>query len=185
MWFPMMIPSLPASFLALSGSGAGPASEVRAAFATLDRAQQRLLDAVVFEGQSCARIAQSIGAAAPEVRQRVGEAMLALRARMSSVASGSVASGSVASGSSGSGVVDGDRGGAVAAMLVLRALGALDPDETELVDMMLLHQPALQRAYDDDCALVAELCLAMPRVAPAPSVLARLGGSIDDDLAAN
>jgi hypothetical protein len=171
MWFPMMTPGLPASFLAPSGAGAGPASEVRAAFATLDRAQQRLLDAVVFEGQSCARIAQSIGAAAPEVRQRVGEAMLALRAR--------------ASAAPGSGVVDGDRGGAVAAMLVLRALGALDPDETELVDMMLLHQPALQRAYDDDCALVAELCLAMPRVAPAPSVLARLGGSIDDDLAAN
>ncbi|HEX4422141.1 MAG TPA: hypothetical protein VH165_29720 [Kofleriaceae bacterium] len=173
-----MTPGLPASFLAPSASG--PASEVRAAFATLERAQQRLLDAVVFEGQSCARIAQSIGAAAPEVRQRVGEAMLALRARMPGAAASSGSAGAA-----GSGVVDGDRGGAVAAMLVLRALGALDPDETELVDMMLLHQPALQRAYDDDCALVAELCLAMPRVAPAPSVLARLGGSIDDDLDAN
>jgi hypothetical protein len=44
-------------------------------------------------------------------------------------------------------VRDADRGGAVAAMLVLRALDALDADEAELVDVMLEHQPALQRSY--------------------------------------
>jgi hypothetical protein len=70
-------------------------------------------------------------------------------------------------------------------MLALRALDALDPDEAELVDMMLLHQPALQRAYEDHLALVGELCTMVPRIAPSPSILARLTCAIGDDSAAN
>jgi hypothetical protein len=161
--FPMMNPATPASWT----PPVGAVSQVRVAFATLDRAQQRLLDAVVFDGQSCARIAQSLGASATELRQRVGAAMLALHAQLAPAA------------------VDRDRGGAVAAMLVLRALDALDPDEAELIDVMLLHQPALQRSYDDYRALVAALCTMVPRSSPPPGVLARLRDAIGDDRAAN
>jgi hypothetical protein len=64
---------------------------------------------------------------------------------------------------------------------VLRALDALDPDEAELIDVMLLHQPALQRAYDDYQSLVGALCTMVPRAAPTPSVLARLCNAIGDD----
>jgi hypothetical protein len=71
-------------------------------------------------------------------------------------------------------------GGAVAAMLVLRALDALDPDETELIDVMLLHQPALQRTYAGYEDLVGALCALAPQIAPAARVLARLCDTIDD-----
>lgn len=151
---------------------------VRAAFATLDRTQQRLLESMVFDGHSCTRLAHSLGASATSIRQQAGAAMLALH---EALAAPREARG-------------GDRGGAVAAMLALRAvavmlalraLGALDPDEAELIDAMLLHQPALQRAYEDHLALVGELCTMVPRTAPSPSVLARLGCAIGDDGAAN
>jgi len=65
-------------------------------------------------------------------------------------------------------------------MLVLRALDVLDPDEAELVDVMLTHQPVLQRSYDEYCDLVGELCMTVRRIAPSPSVWARLCASIDD-----
>jgi hypothetical protein len=71
-------------------------------------------------------------------------------------------------------------GGAVAAMLVLRALDALDPDEAALIDVMLLHQPALQRSYAGYEELVGELCALVPRITPAARVLARLSDTIDD-----
>jgi hypothetical protein len=142
---------------------------VRAAFATLDRTGQQLLASMVFDGHSCTRLAQALGASATFVRQQAGAAMLALH---EALAAPREAGG-------------GDRGGAVAVMLALRALDALDPDEAELVDMMLLHQPALQRAYDDHLALVGELCTMVPRTAPSPSVLARLCCAIGDDSAAN
>lgn len=165
--FPMMNPAAAITWAA----PVGPVSPVRAAFATLDRAQQRLLDAVVLEGRSCAGIARSIGASATDIRERVGAAMLALHVQLAPADVDVDA--------------DRDRGGAVAAMLVLRALDALDPDEAELIDVMLLHQPTLQRAYDDYQALVGALCTMVPRAAPTPSVLARLRDAIGDDLGTN
>jgi len=138
---------------------------VRAAFATLDQSAQRLLEAMLFDGQSCTRIAQSIGGSVTGVRRRAGAAMLELHAALA--------------------VGDGDRGGAVAAMLGLRALDALDPDEAELVDVMLAHQPALQQAYAGYRELVGELCAMAPRIAPSPCALARLCAAIDDDSAMN
>lgn len=133
---------------------------VGAAFAALDRTAQRLLEAMLFDGHSCTRIAQSIGGSVAEVRRRAGAAMLELHAALN--------------------VSNGDRGGAVAAMLVLRALDVLDADEAELVDVMLAHQPVLQRSYDEYCDLVGELCMTVRRTAPSPSVLARLCAAIDD-----
>jgi hypothetical protein len=141
---------------------------VRAAFATLERTQQRLLEAMVFDGHSCTRLAQSLGASATSVRQQAGAAMLALHDAIAAPRE-----------------ARGERGGAVAVMLALRALDALDPDEAELVDVMLLHHPALQRAYDDHVAVVGELCTMVPRTAPSPGALARLGRALDDDSAAN
>jgi len=140
-------------------------SPVRAAFAALDRTAQRMLEAMLFEGHSCTRIAWSIGGSVAEVRRRAGAAMLELHAALN--------------------VSDGDRGGAVAAMLVLRALDTLDPDEAELVDVMLAHQPALQRSYDEYRDLVGELCMIVPvaRITPSPSVWARLCAAIDDSAA--
>ena len=129
-----------------------------AAFATLDRMAQQLLAAMLFDGQRCTQIAQSIGGSATEVRRRAGAAMLALHAAPT--------------------VTDGDRGGAVAAMLALRALDALDPDEAEAVDGMLRHQPALQRSYDGYRELVGVLCTMVPRVTPSPSVLTRLRSAV-------
>jgi hypothetical protein len=138
---------------------------VRAAFATLDRPARRLVEAMVFDGQSCARIAEATGDPVACVRRRAGAALLALHAALTER--------------------DADRGGAVAAMLVLRALDALDPDEAELVDVMLDHQPALQRAYAGYRELVGALCTMVPRIAPPPCALARLCQEIGDDPAAN
>lgn len=134
---------------------------IRAAFATLDRPAQRLLEAMLFDGQSCTQIAQAIGASVTDVRRRAGAAMLELHAMRT--------------------VRDADRGGAVAAMLVLRALDALDADEAELVDAILEHQPALQRSYAEYRELVGELCLMVPQIAPPPCVLARLCAGVGDD----
>jgi len=136
---------------------------VRAAFAALAPGQQRLLEALVFDGETCTRIAQVTGGSATEVRQRAGAALLELRAALA----------------------PGAPGGAVATMLVLRALDALDPDEDELVDLMLLHQPTLQRTYEDYLELVGELCLLAPRTAPSGDALARLRAALDDDGATN
>lgn len=151
----------------LSNAGTAPAPiRTRAAFATLDRTQQRLIDAVLFDGRSCTEIAQAIGAPALEIRSQVSAAMQALRVQLEAHDE------------------HGDRGGiagAVAGMLVLRALDVLDADEAELVDAMIAHQPALQGVHADDCELVGALCALAPRVAPPPCVLARLEGSLDDD----
>lgn len=136
-------------------------SQVGVAFAALDRRQQRLLEAIVFEGASCTQLARATGRAALEVRAEIGTAMLALSTQLTPGARGD--------------------GGAVTTMLVLRALDALDPDEAELIDVMLLHQPALQRSYAVCEDVVAELCLLVPRIAPAPRVLARLSELLDDD----
>jgi hypothetical protein len=138
----------------------------RAAFATLDRGQQRLLESLLFDGQTCTQIAHALGTAATDVRSRAGAAILELHAASTARDAGC------------------DRG-AVATMLALRALDALDPDEAELIDVMLDHQPAHLRAYAEYCALVGELCTMVPRIAPPPGVLARLLGAIGDDTAAN
>lgn len=134
---------------------------VRAAFARLDPPARRLVEAMVFDGQSCARIAQGTGDSVANVRRRAGAAMLALHAALTER--------------------NEHRGGAVAAMLVLHALDALDPDEAELVDVMLEHQSALQRAYAGYRDLVGGLCAMVPRIAPPPCALARLCREIGDD----
>lgn len=152
----MMNPAPPATWSPPGSS----TSRARAAFATLERRHQRLLEAVVFEGASCTQLARSIGATATDVRHALGTAMLAVYAQLAPP--------------------DRVDGGAVAAMLVLRALDALDPDETALIDVMLLHQPALQRTYAGYEDLVGELCALAPRIAPAARVLARLSDTIDD-----
>jgi hypothetical protein len=136
-------------------------SSTRVAFATLARAQQRLLEAVVFEGASCTQLARAVGATATDIRHEIGTAMLALYAQLAPP--------------------DHVDGGAVAAMLVLRALDALDPDETELIDVMLLHRPELQRAYAGYEDLVGELCTLVPRITPSPRTLAQLCDVIDDN----
>jgi hypothetical protein len=157
----MMNPPIPAPWTA---TAAAPPS-IRAAFATLDRPAQRLLEAMLFDGQSCTRIAQSIGGSVTDVRRRAGAAMLELHAMVTAR--------------------DVARGGAVAVMLVLRALDALDPDEAELVDVMLEHQPALQQSYAEYRDLVGELCTMVPQIAPPPCILARLCAEAGDDRAAN
>lgn len=153
-------PSAPPSI-----SPATETASVQAAFAALPRGQQRLLEALLFDGESCTRIAQATGASPTDVRERAGAAMLELHAAMAPR--------------------DRDRGGAVAAMLVLRALDALDPDEVELVDVVLLHQPGLQRVYEGYLALVGELCALAVAATPAAGLLARLRASVDDDCATN
>jgi len=140
-------------------------SSIRAAFATLDRPAQRLLEAMLFDGQSCTRIAQAIGGSVADVRRRAGAAMLELHVMRAGR--------------------DAERGGAVAAMLVVRALDALDADEAELMDAMLELQPALQRSYAEYRELVGELCLMVQQIAPSPCVLARLCAGVGDDRAAN
>ncbi|HEY0484497.1 MAG TPA: hypothetical protein VGD37_43550 [Kofleriaceae bacterium] len=138
-------------------------SPVRAAFAALAPADQRLLDAVLFDGQSCTDLARSLGIPAADVRRRLGAAMRSLHA-----------------------VPPGEPGGAAtAAMLALHALDALDADEAALVDAMLAHQPALQRAHAGYRDLVAELCLITPPLAPSPRVASRLLGALGDDTTAN
>jgi hypothetical protein len=162
----------PAAFTSWSAP-AGSRTLARAAFAALGRAEQRLLEAIVFEGRRCSEIATAIGGTAAEVRGRAASALDALRGELL--------------GSTGERreLGTGDLGGAVAAMLALRALDALDPDEAALIDAMLAHQPAMQRAYADHEAVVAALCATVPRIAPAAEVLARLGRSIGDDRASN
>jgi hypothetical protein len=157
----MMNPPIPAPWT----TSVATSLSIRAAFATLDRPAQRLLEAMLFDGQSCTRIAQAIGGSASDVRGRAGAAMLELHALRTAR--------------------EVDRGGAVAVMLVLRALEALDPDEAELVDVMLDHQPALQRSYAEYRELVGELCLMVPQIAPSPCALARLRAEVGDDHAAN
>jgi hypothetical protein len=157
-----------------------PATETtlaRSAFATLDPAQQRLIDAVLFDGRRCTQIAQAIGAPAGEIRSRVGAALRELRVQL---APGDGAGGDGVRHREG-GSAQGDAADAVAGMLVLRALDALDADEAALVDAMLVHQPALQPTYAGDRDLVAALCAVVPHIAPPSSVLARLRGSIDGD----
>jgi len=140
---------------------ASATTSTRAAFETLARRQQRLLEAVVFEGATCTQLARASGATATDIRHELGATMLALYAQLAPA--------------------DRAEGGAVAAMLVLRALDALDPDETELIDVMLLHRPELQRIYAGYEDLVGELCACVPRITPAPRVLAQLTDAIDDD----
>lgn len=160
----MMNPAFPA----LWTPPAPATSPARVAFATLDAWRQRMLESVLFDGWSCTELARSLGAAATEIRSEVSAAMGELRAAL-------------AVPDDGGGRDHG--GGAVAAMLVLRALDALDPDEAALVDAMLAHQPALQRAHAEDCELVGELCRMVPPVPPAPDAFARLCRAIDGDLA--
>jgi hypothetical protein len=150
---------------------AGSAAVVRATFASLDRGTQRLVEALLFDGDSCARIAAVLGAPAIDVRARAGEAMLALQRALAP---------------------RGIEHGAVAAMFMLRALDALDADENELIDTMLLHRPELQRSYDACCELIGELCTMVPRVTPVAGVLARISSEIAavaiddfDDVTAN
>jgi hypothetical protein len=139
-----------------------PAAPARGAFAAvaalagpLGRADQRLLEAALFDGHRCTELARSLGVAAADVRRRLGMAMLALHGALTGSAPAA----------SGPGEPD---GGAVAAMLALHALDALDPDEAALVDAMLAYQPALQRVHAGYCELVGELCLMVARIEPPP-----------------
>jgi hypothetical protein len=131
-------------------TAAPPAATARTAFAKLatplGRADERLLEAALFDGHGCTELARCLGVEAAAVRRRLGAAMLALH-----------------------GALIGEPGeGAVAALLALHALDALDPDEAALVDTMLAHQPALRHIHDGYCELVGELCLRVARVAPPP-----------------
>jgi hypothetical protein len=156
----MMIPATHAS------STAAPASSsVHRAFAALDRTDQRLLEAVLFDGRTCVQLARVAGVAPSEIRWRVGAAMLELHAVQ---------------------IGDGETDhGAVAAMLALRALDALDPDEAALVDVVLEHQPAALCHYAACCELVGELSTMVPALAPPRGVFARLLCASGDDSAVN
>src|SRR5688572_16931200 len=92
-------------------------ASVLGAFARLDGADQRLVEAALFDGWTCAEIARSTGAAPSEIRRRIGAAMQELHAVQ----------------------MPGDEGryAAVAALLALRALDALDADEAAIIDAML------------------------------------------------
>jgi hypothetical protein len=145
----------------------------RAAFATLDRSEQQLLAAVLFDGLRCTQIARAMGVPASDIRLCVSEAMYALHAELTAPYCDCADDGA------------GDGGGAVDSMLALRALDALDPDETELVDALLVHQPALQRLYVEHCAVVGELCMMVLEASPAPGTWQRLQAATEDELAIN
>lgn len=146
-------PSPRASMLPPAAPAVGAFAAVAALAGPLGRADQRLLEAALFDGHSCSELARALGVEAADVRRRLGMAMLALHGALI-----------------GSGAPDapGPGGGATAAMLALHALDALDPDEAALVDAMLAHQPALQRVHAGYCELVGELCLMVARVEPPP-----------------
>ena len=137
-------------------------SSVQRAFSGLDRADQRLVEAALFGG-TCVEIAQSTGVAPSEIRWRIGAAMLELHAAQ---------------------MRDEETGhGAVAAMLALRALDALDADEAAVIDAMLEQQAGLMLEYGGYCALVGELCMIAPRLAPRPCLIERLMCATDDAMA--
>ncbi|HET9621535.1 MAG TPA: hypothetical protein VFP84_09225 [Kofleriaceae bacterium] len=69
------------------------------------------------------------------------------------------------------------------ALLLLRALDALDGDEVAAVDRLLAHQPTLRRRYEEYCDQVDARAASPLHVAPSPRVLARLWLTIDDDAA--
>lgn len=138
-------------------------SSAHRAFARLDRADQWLVEAALFDGLTCVEIARSTGAAPSEIRWRIGAAMQELRVvqmRDEEV-----------------------RHGAVAAMLALRALDALDEDEAAVIDAMLELQATLMLEYGAYCALVGELCMMAPRIAPRARVAERLMCATDDAMA--
>ena len=139
------------------------ASSVHRAFARLERADQQLVEDALFDGRTCVEIARAMGTAPGEIRWRIGTAMLELHAAQ---------------------MRDEEAGyGAVAAMLALRALDALDADEAAVVDAMVEHQAALMIEYGAYCALVGELCLMVPQIAPRSRVGERLMCATDDALA--
>jgi hypothetical protein len=160
----MMIPVPHASSIPLSAS----TSSVHRAFERLDRVDQDLLEAVLFDGCTCVDIARAIGVAPSDIRWRVGAAMLELHAAQ---------------------MRDGESDhGAVATMLALRALDALDFDEAAVIDVMLEHESAQLHAYAGYCEVVGQLCLMVPAIAPAQSCVQRLlvaSGPLDDDTAVN
>jgi hypothetical protein len=129
-------------------------ASVLGAFARLDGADQRLVEAALFDGWTCAEIARSTGAAPSEIRRRIGAAMQELHAVQ---------------------MQDDETGyGAVVGMLALRALDALDVDEAAVIDAMLEQQVALMVEYGAYCELVGELCMMVPRIAPWPQLVERL-----------
>ena len=137
---------------------AAPAIAVRAAFACLSRADQRLLAALIFDGESVSAIAERIGVVACDLRTRASAAMHRLHRALRTPASASSA-------------------------LVLRALDALDADDAARIDAVIRRQPSARRLYEEYCDLVGELCSAVPHVAPPSHVFARLALSIGDDAA--
>jgi hypothetical protein len=138
-------------------------SPVHCAFARLDEADQRLVEAAVFDGWTCAEIARSMGAAPSEIRRRIGGAMRELHAAQ---------------------MRDEETGhGMVAAMLALRALDALDADEAAVIDAILEHQLALMVEYGAYCELVGELCMMARCIAPRPRLVERLMCAADDAMA--
>ncbi|HET7504216.1 MAG TPA: hypothetical protein VFK02_24515 [Kofleriaceae bacterium] len=162
----MLDPAAPSSLLFPATAGP-PAYGAHARLAALERTERRLLEAVVFEGASCAELARALGAPAAEVRRRVAAALLA-RDDAPAVAMASPAD-----------------DGALETMLALHALDALDPDEAALVEALVAAQPALMQAYDEHRARVGELCATAPRVAPPAAALERLQLAIGDDRALN
>jgi hypothetical protein len=159
-------PTFRITFRTTFGTSVAPtACPAGAAFAMLDSVEQQLLEAALFDGQRCADLAGVLGVPAIEVRQRLGRAMLELRAVLA----------------------DRESCGSepMAVMLALHALDALDSDEAALVDAMLAHQPALRRTHAGYCELVGELCLMVPHAEPPPLDRSWLRDAFDDDAAMN
>jgi hypothetical protein len=142
-----------------------PALAVRAAFACLSRADQRLLAALLFDGERCDALASRLGLAAEDLRERVHAAMHALHRALHRA------------------LLLATPPTAMSSALTLRALDALDANEAAQIDAVIAHQPSARRLYEEYCDLVGELCSVVPHVAPAPHVRARLALAIDDDAA--
>lgn len=136
-----------------------PALAVRAAFACLSRADQRLISALLFDGVRCDALADRLGITARDLRNRASAAIHDLHRALRNAPS------------------------TPSSLLALRALDALDDDEAASIDAVVAHHPTARRLYEEYCDLVGELCSLAPHVAPASHVHARLALALDDTAA--
>src|SRR5581483_6857128 len=101
-------------------ASAPPAIAVRAAFACLPSADQRLVAALLFDGERIAALAARLGVPAGDLRARASSAMHHLHRALRRAASPSALSG----------------------LLTLRALDALDADEAARLAAIIGRQPS-------------------------------------------
>jgi hypothetical protein len=122
-------------------------------------AREPFLDHILFDGERCVELAR--GAALP---------VAVLRRRIAAAIAGAPEAP--------------PRGAEV--MLALHAVGALDPDEHDVVELALQACPALRASHDRYRERIAELCTSPLRAeAPSPWVWVRLLRSLDADDAAS